>query len=185
MADFEKAFKGTMAHEGGYVNDPTDRGGETYHGISRKAHPDWLGWKILDEEGIDADSKRKELESLVRNLYRSLYWDRVYGDEITDQAVADQLFDFAVNSGPKKAVRYLQRALNSLNRDGQSWSDIALDGKLGPLTMMVLKSCLESEADVLLVMLENLRGARFVEIGERDPTQKRFMRGWQKRTRTG
>ena len=44
MADFRLAYKKIEAAEGGYVNDPDDKGGETYKGISRKANPDWNGW---------------------------------------------------------------------------------------------------------------------------------------------
>ena len=52
MADFKKALTETLRHEGGYVNDPKDPGGETYKGISRKNHPDWEGWNIIDEKKI-------------------------------------------------------------------------------------------------------------------------------------
>jgi len=48
MADFNKAFQLILAHEGGYINDSDDPGGETYKGIARKMNPDWLGWHIID-----------------------------------------------------------------------------------------------------------------------------------------
>ncbi|HBF18469.1 MAG TPA: hypothetical protein DDW81_00145 [Cryomorphaceae bacterium] len=49
MADFEWAYRHTSNKEGGYVNDPSDYGRETYRGISRRWHPYWEGWKIVDE----------------------------------------------------------------------------------------------------------------------------------------
>ena len=49
MADFRLAYKKIEAAEGGYVNDPDDKGGETYKGISRKANPDWDGWISIDQ----------------------------------------------------------------------------------------------------------------------------------------
>jgi lysozyme family protein len=49
MADFEIAYGETELREGGYVNDPVDRGGETHRGVARKFHPDWSGWKIIDQ----------------------------------------------------------------------------------------------------------------------------------------
>ena len=48
MADFNKAYKATMGHEGGYVDDPADKGGETYKGIARRYNPGWGGWKQID-----------------------------------------------------------------------------------------------------------------------------------------
>ena len=48
MADFTKAYALTAAYEGGYVDDPEDAGGETYRGISRRYHPSWQGWQIID-----------------------------------------------------------------------------------------------------------------------------------------
>ena len=47
MAEFKKAYDKTMGHEGGYVHDPDDAGGETYKGISRRYHPGWEGWKVV------------------------------------------------------------------------------------------------------------------------------------------
>ena len=49
MANFDKSFNKLILTEGGYVNDPADRGGETYLGISRVHHPDSLMWPIIDD----------------------------------------------------------------------------------------------------------------------------------------
>ena len=46
---YKEAIKKTLKYEGGYVNDKDDRGGETYRGVSRRYHPNWSGWKIVDE----------------------------------------------------------------------------------------------------------------------------------------
>jgi lysozyme family protein len=48
MADFKQAHSIVMNNEGGYANDPSDRGGETYKGISRNNFPNWKGWKLID-----------------------------------------------------------------------------------------------------------------------------------------
>lgn len=47
--NFLKSYDILIKHEGGYVNDPDDKGGETYKGIARKFNPDWKGWKIIDK----------------------------------------------------------------------------------------------------------------------------------------
>ncbi|HJW81700.1 MAG TPA: glycosyl hydrolase 108 family protein [Acidiferrobacterales bacterium] len=49
MADFKEAFELTLAHEGGYVKDPDDRGGETYKGIARRYNPGWPGWARINK----------------------------------------------------------------------------------------------------------------------------------------
>ena len=49
MAIFNLAYKKLEVAEGGYVNDPDDKGGETYKGISRKANPNWAGWISIDQ----------------------------------------------------------------------------------------------------------------------------------------
>lgn len=114
MAEFKPAYKKTGGFEGGYVDDPTDRGGETYCGIARKFHPNWEGWLKLKsfmpmKKGqVIHDS---EIEGLVANFYKREFWDKVRGDMITDQAIAEKLYDRAVNFGIKEAVRQTQAAL--------------------------------------------------------------------------
>lgn len=48
MANFDEAYKRTNGFEGGYVNDKSDLGGETYKGVARKIHKNWAGWAIVD-----------------------------------------------------------------------------------------------------------------------------------------
>jgi lysozyme family protein len=104
MANFTEAFDLTSAHEGGYVDDPTDRGGETYRGISRVHHPSWSGWSKIDvykgERGFPAmlDTDRS-LQNSVKSFYKRKYWDRFLGDQVPDQQVANELYDTGVNMG--------------------------------------------------------------------------------------
>ena len=79
MAQFEPAFQKTMKFEGGYVNDPDDRGGETYRGISRKHHPDWPGWGILKKAeenryNIERRISDDALQAAVREFYQAEFW---------------------------------------------------------------------------------------------------------------
>lgn len=94
--NFDLAFDRLMGHEGGYVNDPKDPGGETQWGISKRSYPKL---KIRDLTRAEA-----------KEIYRADFWDRVHADHLHD-GVAFQAFDFAVNSGIPTAIRYLQRAL--------------------------------------------------------------------------
>lgn len=110
MANFDKAFDKVIKAEGGYVNDPKDSGGETYLGISRKYHSTSPMWDIIDSIKKDNPKltssqlttrlkKEPRLLSYAKDIYRSEYWNKVRGDEINSQKVAEQLFDMAVNAG--------------------------------------------------------------------------------------
>lgn len=109
MSAFERAFLVLIGHEGGYVNDPDDPGGETKYGISKRAYP---------TEDIAAITLER-----AQYLYRHDFWDRIRGDELP-YAVALPLFDFAVNSGVHEAVLALQRAVGAIT-----------DGIIGPKTI--------------------------------------------------
>ena len=94
--DFDQAIERVLSHEGGYINDPRDPGGETQWGISKRSYPS-INIKLLTRTG-------------AIEIYRRDFWDRVHANDLFD-GVAYQCLDFAVNSGIETAVRYLQRAL--------------------------------------------------------------------------
>lgn len=139
MASFRIALAKTLALEGyfrpdaGYVNDPDDPGGETWAGISRRVHPEWPGWRKIDDEKPLTPEKIASLKFVLdadlRELYGDKYWPSLYG-EIVDQGVANELFDFSVPSGVAVAVAALQRSLKYLVA-----GPIVADGKFGPQTL--------------------------------------------------
>lgn len=115
MANFTLAFNRTLLFEGGYVNDPADRGGETYNGISRVNNPKWRGWVIIDAQKKkpnfpqNLSEVKTELGKLETSLYKSNYWDMVWGDRIKKQSVANDLYDTAVNMGVVVSIKLSQR----------------------------------------------------------------------------
>ena len=113
MADFNKAFDKTSMHEGGYVYDPDDAGGETYRGISRKYNPQWIGWETIDKTRPNIPNN--ELDPLVRQFYKVGYWDINKLDNFP-QSVANEMFDTGVNMGTGRAAKFLQKSLNYLNK---------------------------------------------------------------------
>ena len=191
MADFEIAFDETMLFEGGYANDPDDQGGETYRGIARKFHGRWPGWSIVDQLRLQSPERFKdeldqqaELQSLVKNFYRETFWAAIAGDRLSDQHLANELFDTGVNQGSATAIKYLQESLNLLNRNQRDYPDIAVDGKMGEATLGTLAQSLELDhgrSDALLKLLNLFQGMRYLEIARRDSTQRKFIRGWLKR----
>ena len=121
---FEDACDRLLGHEGGYVKNPRDPGGETRWGISKRSYPN-VNIKTLTREGAIA-------------IYKRDFWDRVHADKLYD-GVAFQLFDFAVNSGIETAVRYLQRAVG-----------VADDGHWGPMSQKAADKMSESDMIMLL-----------------------------------
>jgi len=117
MASFEKAFVKTIKYEGGYVNNPNDKGGETYMGVSRKYHPNLHMWEIIDD--LKKQFKGKTLNDMLRNntvvqndvksVYKNGYWIPLDLDSMHSQSVANQFFDNAINCGVKATIKIMQR----------------------------------------------------------------------------
>lgn len=107
--NFDQAFDRLIGHEGGYVDDPKDPGGETKWGISKRAYPH-----------VDIRNLTREQ---AKEIYRQDYWLALRADDY-EGAIGFQLFDMAVNSGLGAASRTLQRAVGATE-----------DGKIGPVTI--------------------------------------------------
>jgi lysozyme family protein len=125
MSEFLTAFEKMIKNEGGYQLHTVqgDRGGMTYAGIARKFHPLWPGWVLLDSGERD----NPKLTQMVRNFYLEKFWSRVHGKDIKNQAVAENLFDFAVNTGPRVAVKLAQVVAGATP-----------DGAMGPKTVTAI-----------------------------------------------
>lgn len=111
--NFDKAFEIVIGHEGGYVNDPRDPGGETKYGISKKAYP-------------YADIKNLTIDQ-AKEIYKRDYWDRLEADRLPD-SVRLMVFDCGVNCGLTASKKILQRAAGTKD-----------DGIIGPKTMMAVQ----------------------------------------------
>jgi len=188
MADFEEAYRTTLGHEGGYANDSYDAGGETYKGVSRRYYPSWEGWSIIDAAKSNKQTfpgildNNHYLSDLINEFYKVHYWDKFWGDEIPNQPVANEMFDTGVNMGIRRAVKYLQKSLNLLNRNQKNYTDIVEDGVFGQNTLNTLKMYLNIDNESYLVKIMNiLQGMHYIEYMTKSPTQERFARGWLKR----
>lgn len=184
MLGFTTALKKVLLHEGGYCNDPVDRGGETYRGVARKFHPTWEGWQIIDELKL-TKTFPKYLESnlalsiLIEDFYKKEFWDKLRCDEINDSLVAGKLFDIAVNMGCRHAVKMIQRATNSLLDDS---AQLFEDGKIGARTLSAITEVgIIHGYNALLVALRILQRDRYLEIVKNNPSQEKFLKGWLNR----
>lgn len=183
MSYFLDAYAITMSHEGGYGNDPTDVGGETYKGVSRVYNPSWKGWTLIDDYKTFSDfpkclEKDIGLQDMVKRVYKERYFDDYRGDEMPRE-LALEMFDTSVNMGVGRAVKFLQIALNVLNRNGQLYQDQVADGDYGPTTHKCLYAYLQTDSELLLCKIMNvLQGNHYIEYMTKSPTQEKYARGW-------
>lgn len=179
-----EAIKLTLGHEGGYSNNPADRGGETYMGISRVNWPDWEGWSVIDEvkatKPANLDKALKAvpgLDARVEAFYRANFWP-LWMDNLPP-ALAIEVFDAGVNHGVSRAAKFLQHSINLLNSAEQITKDIDEDGKPGPGTMAAFDAVVKKRGfDLVLKTYKLLRGKLFIELCEKDPRQEIFLAGW-------
>lgn len=181
MAEFNTAYDKVRKHEGGYVNNPSDRGGETYAGITRRYYPAWPGWRLIDRKKTSGGFPESlhgngELQTMVRALYKKEFWDQLGLDKIDSQLLADELFDTSVNMGLIPAGVILQKSLNLLNRNQQLFPDMKVDGRPGNITFRALNRI--ANVPLLIKVMNIFQGARYIEICERDPSQEVFFAGW-------
>jgi lysozyme family protein len=174
---FELAFIKTLVSEGGYGNDPDDSGGPTTWGITERE---------ARANGYTGPMKALTVEN-AKQIYCKQYWDLLNLDRIAEisQKVAEEVFDTAVNCGQGISGKFLQRALNVLNREERDYQDVREDGLVGPLTVQALRAFMQKrEADggevVLLRALNCLQGARYVEIASTRKKDETFTFGWFK-----
>ncbi len=153
MANFEQAVVKTLIHEGGakITDDPNDRGGLTRYGISQRSYPN-----------VDI---RNLSETQAKEIYKADYWDKIQGDAINDQAIAEAIFDTAVNMGPRTTARLVQLAL-----------DIEpVDGIIGNQTVASLQQVNNGS---FIAQFTLAKIARYVAICQRNSSQRRFLLGW-------
>lgn len=172
MANFEEALNKVLKHEGGYVHDPDDPGGETYKGVARKMHSKWEGWDLVDlnknktgfPKNLDKDA---ELQELIEDFYKINFWNRVKGDDIEHQQVAESIFDFGVNAGAGTSAKLAQVVVEAV-----------VDGVIGKNTIVKINSF---DADHFLASFAIAKIARYVSIVKRRPTSKKYFYGWVRR----
>jgi lysozyme family protein len=167
MADFAPAFEKMLHDEGGMqlTNIPGDRGGMTYAGIARNANPDWAGWQFIDRKDFGSATQ------LVREFYKVNFWDRVRGDELTNQAIAETIFNFAVNTGVGVASKLAQLIVG-----------VTPDGAIGAKTIERLNIC---TAEKFLPAYALAKIQRYVDICMKNRDQSKFLLGWVRRSLEG
>jgi lysozyme family protein len=150
--NFDAAFDALLGHEGGYSNHKADPGGETMWGVTRR---------VAEKEGYTG-AMRDLPREFAQDVYRRRYWDAVQADKLNEH-IRYTVFDAAVNSGPKQAIRWLQRVLC-----------VEEDGVLGEVTFRAM----DFVPPMLIGLLFN---AERLEFMTDLPTWGSFGRGWARR----
>ena len=170
---FCASLKYTLKEEGGVSDSSTDKGDPTKYGISLSFY-----------QSIYPNATRDDILNLTlpkaQEIYRQYFWEKLQGDKIEDEVVAAKLFDMAVHMGVPKAVQLLQEILNTPDKkvvvDG--------DGIMGPQTLGELNAVLDSNLVRNLDLVYELcrqSKAYYLSIVKKDPTQKKYEKGWLSR----
>lgn len=166
MADYRKLVPFIIKYEGDkYVNDPKDKGGATKYGITLET------WKHV---GYDKNGDKKITKEDIKLLtyddflkvFKNNFWDKCKADEIKSQSVANEIVDWFYNSG-KWGVVYPQRILG-----------IKDDGVVGEKTIEAINKSVPKE---LFSKIKNAREAFYMNIVKKNPSQKKFLKGWLNR----
>lgn len=154
--NFEQALEKLLHHEGGYVNHPSDPGGQTNMGVTRRVYEEWVG----------RESSEKEMRNLtaadVAPIYKAKYWDRVKADNLPN-GLNYAVFDASVNSGTGRAAKWLQECVGAVP-----------DGGIGPKTLAMVA---QHDPEELIIKYCDMRQAFLESL----PTFETFGKGWTRR----
>jgi len=155
-SNFQRALSRVLKHEGGYVDHPKDPGGATNKGVTIATFR-----RYVKPNGTKADLRAITGEQ-VATVYYKHYWAAVHGAELP-AGVDYAVFDLAVNSGPSRAARFLQRVVG-----------VAQDGRIGPATLAAVR---KTDATELIARLCDAR-LTWLKTLKTWPT---FGKGWERR----
>ncbi len=166
-AQFDRIQPFILKWEGLWVNDPNDRGGETYRGICRKLYPKLAVWRSLDALKTNAEKRRykgtaAELRE-IDDLYYSLYYKTCSADKVNNARLSLYIYNFSVNAGPVRAKKLLQKAVG-----------VKVDGIVGNGTLGAVNTC-PNIAEKYMAQLESYY--RSIGVGN----NASFLKGWLNR----
>ena len=152
-----------LKYEGGFTDNPNDRGGRTNMGVTQGFLDTYK-----ERAGVSVDDVRHLKEEDAIELYRT-EWN-IYGfGKLDNSNVMKLVYDFAVNSGPQVAIKYLQRILNGKGKN------LAVDGYIGENTNRAANSVDEKW---LVREIQKSRAEHCDRIVDQDPKQRKFIKGW-------
>jgi len=154
--NWDSSFAAVLKHEGGYVNNPRDPGGRTNLGVTQRA------WEAYLNRDVTEIEMRGLMPEAVKPFYKTMYWDKIKGDQLP-AGVDYATYDLAVNSGTRRAAKYLQEI-----------AGVFADGVIGPKSLEAIAACdpaqtIDALCDMRLAFLKRLT------------TFDTFGKGWSRR----
>lgn len=167
MANFETYSPFLQSWEGGYSNNKNDSGGATMCGVTLAT---WQAYCRSHKLTGTKETLRHMSKEQWADIMKTGYWDAVWGDHIHSQSVACMLADWAVNAGPKRAVKGVQVA----------FPDIKADGVMGPVTLSRINA---ANPVVLFAKLRESRLVYYETLAKNSKKQATFLNGWTARVK--
>ena len=165
MARAELLMPFILRWEGGFVNDPVDRGGATNKGVTMKTYTAYCRKKGYSDPTVEDLQKIPDKHWL--DIFRSEYWNPCRADGILNQSVANAIVDWAWCSGTGRVIRKVQQILS-----------VKADGIAGPVTIDAVN---REQAELLFLRIQDARLCFVENIVRKDPKQKKFLKGWKNR----
>jgi lysozyme family protein len=160
----EQSLEWLLEEEGGFSNHPADTGGATMYGVTQATYNAWRKSVGRKQQPVRSITKEEAF-----SLYKSMYWDEAGCDKLPFP-INYMVFDAAVNSGPGRAVKWLQEALR-----------VKPDGVIGRKTLAALSEAVEAADGVILYRIIDVRLVFLVDLIKRSPSQIAFLKGWMRR----
>lgn len=189
MANFSQAIVKVLAAEGGYQNFASDRGnynaytadGEflrSYEARQKQGLRAGTNWGIsagfysgVLKREVSVEEMKDLTKADAQRIYKQYFWDRMNGDAINNQHLAEIIFDGYVNHG-RTGNRMLQRVLNAMGKNLQ------VDGIIGPISVAAINA---ANVNKLLCSYVAARRKFYQTLARRVPSQLKFLRGWLNR----
>lgn len=171
MADFIKYIPKLEAAEGGWSDHPNDT--PTNRGITISTFKKY-GRDLNNDGIIDKEDLKQLKRDLALNIYKEQYWDRIKGDSIVNQSVAETFMDMAVNAGISRATILLQQ---ELNEQGHS---LKVDGAFGPKTLAAINHSSTNQNQLFNDYNES-RENFYQTLADNNSKYIPFLKGWLNR----
>ncbi|ARJ68234.1 hypothetical protein WV31_18020 [Magnetospirillum sp. ME-1] len=169
----------TLNREGGYSNDPIDRGGETNYGITKATLDSYQKKNGGLGEGGRAIEVKDLTQEQAKAIYKKEYYDERRIGNILDDNIAHQVFDLGVNHSPGAAGKMVQNAINSTIPG----ANLETDGVIGDKTIAALNNATPEQLKAINNAIVDQREAYYRRLVQQDPSQARFLNGWLNRAR--
>lgn len=173
LTSFDAAFERLLLLEGGFSDDPSDRGGRTKYGIT---------------EGVWRSSgSTVDISEITESDARSFYFERYWCDGglgILEAAgvpsrLLSEIFCGVVHCGVSKGIRLLQLGYNEVRESGTL--ALVVDGVVGAKTSRALGDFCGKYSDTLVAVYRVYLGIHYLTLVGQNPSQRRFIRGWMRR----